>query len=99
MKEKNKESFKGHWWRVEVQQRFKANDNYSPSEYLLPNLFDIRPYSKTGVDLSFIGKAAEKAKVTGYMTCPELVASLDKKTRAKYKKLIQDVRERAGGGT
>jgi len=97
MKEKKKEStIKGCWWRVEVQQRFTANDNYSTREYLLQDLFDIRPYSKTGIDLSFIEKDGEQAKVIGYMACPELMASLDKKTRAKYKKLIQEVRKRAG---
>lgn len=97
MKEKKKEStIEGHWWRVEVQQRFTANDNYSPSEYLLQNLFDIRPYSKLGGDLSFIKKDGEKAKVIGYMACPELLASADKDTKKKYKKLIQEARERAG---
>lgn len=97
MKEKKKEStIEGHWWRVEVQQRFTANDNYSPSEYLLPNLFTIHPYSKTGVDLSFIKKDGEKAKVIGYMACPELLASADKGTKKKYEKLIQEARERAG---
>jgi DNA relaxase NicK len=96
MEEKKKESANdGQWWRVEVQQRFKANDNYSPSEYLLPNLFDIRPYRKD-LDISFINKFSERMMVAGMLEYPEELKKADKKTRAKYKKLIAAVRERAG---
>lgn len=96
MREKKKESINaGHWWRVEVQQRFKANENYSPSEYLLPNLFDIRPYRKK-LDISFIDKFSERMMVAGLLEHPEELKKADKKTRAKYKKLLEEVRERTG---
>lgn len=96
LKEKKKEStIKGHWWRVEVQQRFKENDNYSLGEYLLPNLFDIRPYRKN-LDISFIEKFSERMMVAGMLKYPEELKKADKKTRAKYKKLLDEVVERAG---
>ncbi|MGG2109663.1 replication initiation factor domain-containing protein [Lysinibacillus pakistanensis] len=96
MKEKEKEStIEGHWWRVEVQQRFTANDNYSPSEYLLPNLFDIKPYRKN-LDISFIEKFSERMMVAGLLEHREELKKADKKTRAKYKKLLDEVDERAG---
>ncbi|MCB5236868.1 replication initiation factor domain-containing protein [Niallia circulans] len=96
MEEKKKESANfGHWWRIEVQHRFKANDNYSPPEYLLPNLFDIRPYRKN-LDISFIDKFSERTTVGYLLEHPEELKKADKKTRAKYKKLLEEAKERAG---
>jgi DNA relaxase NicK len=96
MKEKKKGRSKvGHWWRVEVQQRFKGNDNYTPSEYLLTNLFDIRPFQKE-IDVSFIDKFSERTTVGYLLNHPEELMKADKKTRAKYKKLLEEVRRAAG---
>lgn len=96
IKEVKKEStIEGHWWRVEVQQRFTANVNYTPSEYLLPNLFDIRPYRRE-LDISFIDKFSERMMVAGILEHPEELKKADKKTKTKYKRLIEEVRERAG---
>ncbi|MGG0460281.1 replication initiation factor domain-containing protein [Priestia aryabhattai] len=99
MKEKEKEDeAENHvekWWRVEVQQRFKSNDIYSSKEYFLPNLFDIRPYKKRP-DISFIDKFSERMVLAGLLERPEELRKADKKTRAKYKKLLEEVRKRAG---
>lgn len=83
-------------WRVEVQKRFKESDNIlDPTEYLLHDLFDIRPVAKN-VDLNHIEKFSERMIVAGLLERPEELKKADKKTRAKYKKLIQEAQERAG---
>lgn len=95
MEEKKKESVKGHWWRVEVQQRFKGSNTDDPDECLLSDLFDIKPYPKQ-VDISFIDKFSERTTVGYLLEHPEELKKADKKTRAKYTKLIREVKERAG---
>lgn len=79
-------------WRVEVQQRFKSSDNIlDPIENLLPNLFDIVPTSKN-IDLSHIKKFSERMIVAGLLERPEEISKADKKTKAKYNKLIAEAR-------
>lgn len=85
---------KGHW-RVEVQKRFKASDNIlDPTEYFLNDLFDIRPSPKV-LDISHIEKFSERMIVAGLLERPHELNNADKKTRAKYKKLIAEAREKA----
>lgn len=81
----------GHW-RIEVQKRFKERDLIiDPIEYLLPNLFDISPIS-SHIDLSHIEKFSERMIVAGLLARPEEISKADKKTKAKYNKLIEEAK-------
>lgn len=85
----------GHW-RIEVQKRFKESDNIlDPTEYLLHDLFDIRPVSKH-VDLSHIEKTMERLVVSTLIEKPHELMNLSKNARPKYKKMIKEAQERAG---
>lgn len=93
--ERDPRAVNGHW-RVEVQKRYKESDNIlDPKEYFLPDLFDIRPYS-SNLDLSFIKDVKERIMITGILADNSLLNELHRNTRPKYKKLIQEARERAG---
>lgn len=81
----------GHW-RIEVQKRYKERDNIlDPVEYLLPDLFDIMPTSKR-IDLSHIEKFSERMIVSGLLERPDEISKADKKTKAKYNKLIAEAK-------
>lgn len=87
---------KEHHWRVEVQKRYKENDNLLyPEEYFLNDLFDISPCVKD-LDLSHIEDVKERMIVRGLLAEPSAIKEFNKNTRPKYKKLIQGARERAG---
>ncbi|PEF38840.1 hypothetical protein CON72_11545 [Bacillus wiedmannii] len=87
----------GHW-RVEVQQRFKESNNIlDPVDYFAGDLFDIRPFRKV-VDLSHIESAKERIMIRGLLAEPSELLNLNDKTRVKYKKAIQEARERSGVG-
>jgi hypothetical protein len=85
----------GHW-RVEVQQRFKESNNIlDPVDYFTGDLFDIRPYRKV-VDLDHIDKPMERIIIAGLIARPSELMNLSKNARGKYKKMIQEARERSG---
>ncbi|HDP4772776.1 TPA: replication initiation factor domain-containing protein [Pseudomonas aeruginosa] len=85
----------GHW-RVEVQQRFNESNNIlDPVDYFAADLFDIRPYRKV-VDLDHIDKPMERIIIAGLISRPSELMNLSKNARGKYKKMIQEARERSG---
>lgn len=93
--ERDERAEKGHW-RVEVQKRYKESDNIlETKDYFLQDLFDIRPVSKE-LDLSHIEKTMDRLVVAGLLERPSELMELSKNARPKYKKLIQEARERAG---
>lgn len=93
--EKDPRAENGHW-RVEVQKRFKESDNLvDGKEYLLEDLFDISPVSNV-IDLSFIEKPMDRLVVAGLLHRPSEMMNINKNTRPKYKKMIQEARERKG---
>lgn len=88
----------GHW-RVELQQRYKASDDINIrewSDYFYDDFFkDI--YAKYhGVDLSFIDSTMDRIVVQGLLTNPTEIDGLAKGTKAKYRKLIREAKERGG---
>ncbi|BCC80251.1 replication initiation factor domain-containing protein [Bacillus cereus] len=85
----------GHW-RVEVQQRFQESNNIlDPVDYFAADLFDIKPYRKV-VDLDHIESAKERIMLRGLLAEPKELLNLNDRTRAKYKKMILEARERSG---
>ncbi|SDZ45584.1 replication initiation factor domain-containing protein [Bacillus sp. 166amftsu] len=93
--ESDSRAVNGHW-RVEVQQRFKESNNILDTvDYFAADLFDIRPYRKV-VNLDHIDKPMERIIIAGLIERPSELKNLSKNARGKYKKMIQEAKERSG---
>ncbi|MDA2491744.1 hypothetical protein ACQCV6_30765 [Bacillus cereus] len=88
--EKKKECSDQEHWRVEVQQRFKENDNLDTHEYLAENLYDIKPYTNE-LDLSQIKSPKERIMIRGILEKPSELNYLNPKTKTKYRQLIKEI--------
>lgn len=82
-------------WRVEVQKRFNERENLKDSEYLLEDLFDIKPYSKD-LNLDHIENPRERIMLRGILNNRSELSCLNEKTRTKYRKLMRESINRSG---
>ncbi|MED3897411.1 hypothetical protein P4797_20785 [Priestia aryabhattai] len=82
-------------WRVEVQKRFTERENLKDGEYLLEDLFDIKPYSKD-LNLDHIENPRERIMLRGILSNKNELSCLNAKTKTKYRKLMRESIDRSG---
>lgn len=77
---------KGDWWRIECQLRRKYAEDYK-----LFNPFEHITLVRKTVDLSHIKSFKEKVFIKHLLDNPADLFRLNKKTRYRYKKILQDL--------